>query len=84
MIEVNSQSRKEGRTSACELILPLPGETKETFIKGLDNVINSNVSRISVYTLMMLHGTEFKNPEYRDKFKYKCKFRIVPLNFDDF
>jgi radical SAM superfamily enzyme YgiQ (UPF0313 family) len=84
MIEFNSQSRREGRTSACELILPLPGETKETFIKGLDNVINSNVSRISVYTLMMLHGTDFKIPNYREKYNYTAKFRIVPLNFGQY
>ena len=32
----------------------------------------------------MLHGTEFKNPEYLEKFKYKTKFRIVPLNFGEY
>ena len=32
----------------------------------------------------MFHGTEFKNPEYRKKFKYKGKFRIVPLNFGEY
>ena len=33
---------------------------------------------------MMLHGTEFKNPEYREQFKYKGKYRIVPLNFGEY
>ena len=33
---------------------------------------------------MLLHGTDFKNPEYRDKFGMKGKYRIVPLNFGEY
>ena len=84
MIEVNNNLRNKGRATHVELILPLPGETKESFIKGLNSILNSNASQICIYTLMMLHGTKFKNPQYRDKFKYKGKFRIVPLNFGEY
>ena len=84
MTEVNNHLRSEGRTTKGELIMSLPGETKETFIKGLNNILNANTSSVTIYTLMMLHGTEFKNPEYRDKFKYKGKFRITPLNFGEY
>ena len=81
MVEINKELNKQGRTTGAELIVPLPGETKESFIEGLNNVINSNVSRVVIYTLMMLNGTNFKLPEYREKYKYLTKFRIVPLNF---
>ena len=81
MVAINDHLREEGRSTKAELIVPLPGETKETFIKGLNNILNTNTSSVTIYTLMMLYGTEFKNPQYRDKFKYKGKFRIVPLNF---
>ena len=84
MIEVNNHLRSEGRSTKGELIMALPGETKETFIEGLNNVLNANTSSVTIYTLMMLHGTEFKNPQYRNKFKYKGKFRIVPLNFGEY
>ena len=84
MVKVNDHLRSNGRFTVCELIMPLPGETKETFIKGLNNLLNANTDSVTIYTLMMLHGTEFKNPQYRDKFKYKCKFRIVPLNFGEY
>ena len=33
---------------------------------------------------MMLNGTEFKKPSYRQQFGYKGKFRIVPLNFGEY
>ena len=44
MVEVNDHLRKEGRSTKAELILPLPGETKESFIKGLNEVINEDFS----------------------------------------
>ena len=84
MVKVNDHLRSDGRFTVCELIMPLPGETKETFIKGLNNLLNANTDTVTIYTLMMLHGTKFKNPQYRDKFRYKCKFRIVPLNFGEY
>ena len=84
MVEVNNELKKQGRTTAAELIVPLPGETKISFVNGLNNIINSSVSRVIIYTLMMLHGTQFKTPEYRKKYEYLTKFRIVPLNFGEY
>ena len=84
MIEVNNHLIEQGRSTKAELIMPLPGETKETFVKGLNNVLNSSASSVTIYTLMMLNGTEFKNPEFRKKYDYIGKFRIVPLNFGEY
>ena len=84
MIVVNNHLIEKGRSTKAELIIGLPGESKETFINGLNNVLNSNSSSVTIYTLMMLHGTEFKNPSYRKKFGYKGKYRIVPLNFGEY
>ena len=84
MIEVNNHLIEQGRSTKAELIMPLPGETKESFIKGLNNVLNSSASSVTIYTLMMLNGTEFKNPDFRKKYGYTGKFRIVPLNFGEY
>ena len=65
MLAINDKLLAEGRSTKGELILPLPGETKESFIKGLNNLLNNNTSRVTIYTLMLLYGTEFKNPEYK-------------------
>ena len=80
-IDVNKHLRNEGRATKGELIMPLPGETKESFIKGITNVIDGGVTSLSIYTLMLLHGTEFQDPDYRAEHGIKGKFRIVPLNF---
>ena len=84
MIDVNNHLIEQGRSTKAELILGLPGETKETFISGLNNVLNSNSASVTIYTLMMLNGTEFKKPSYRKAFGYEGKFRIVPLNFGEY
>ena len=36
MVEINKELNKQGRTTGAELIVPLPGETKESFIEGLN------------------------------------------------
>ncbi len=84
MDAINEHLRKEGRATHGELIVPLPGETKESFIEGLNKMLNSGVSSVCIYTLMMLHGTKFQDPDYRKKFGYKGKFRIVPLDFGEY
>ena len=84
MIAVNNHLRQAGRSTKAELILPLPGETKQSFIEGLNTVLESSASSITIYTLMMLEGTEFKNPTFRKKHGYKTKFRIIPLNFGEY
>ena len=33
---------------------------------------------------MLLHGTKFKETDYREEFKIKGKYRIVPLNFGEY
>ncbi len=83
-ISINDHLKMKGRSTKAELIMPLPGETKESFIKGVDQIISTGVSNLTIYTLMILYGTEFKNPDFKDKHGYEGKFRIVPLNFGEY
>ena len=81
---INSHLKKSGRNTVTELIIGLPGETKESFTNGLRDLIDAETDRLTIYTLMMLYGTEFKDPEYRANFKMKGKYRIVPLNLGEY
>ena len=76
--------QKNGRSTKAEMIFPLPGETKESFMRGIENLISSGISSLTIYTLMLLNGTEFKNTQYRKEFDIKGRFRIVPLNFGEY
>ena len=83
-IGISEILRNKGRSTQAEVIIGLPGESRKTFLKGMEDLLNSGVSEIGMYTLMALHGTEFKDPEYRKQFKMKGKHRIVPLNFGNY
>ena len=82
--EINKHLKKVGRATSGDLIIGLPGETKESFMKGALDVIDSGVQRLVIYTLMMLYGTEFKDPGYRSRFNMSGKYRIIPLNCGDY
>jgi radical SAM superfamily enzyme YgiQ (UPF0313 family) len=81
---INEHLRQQGRSTTGEMILGLPGETKTSFKLGVEKIISSGVSVVTVYSLMMLYGTEFQDPKYRDKFAYDGRYRIVPLNFGEY
>ena len=81
---INEHLNEQGRSTKGELIIGLPGETKESFVAGLDQIIAAGASNVILYSLMLLHGTEFKDPDYRKKFQVKGKYRIVPLNFGEY
>lgn len=74
---------QRGDTTATELILNLPGETKETFLKTLGQVINSGVQTIVVLTLMKLAGTPIATEEFSKKFQYLVRHRVVPRQFSE-
>jgi len=82
--DINQHLKESGRSTKAELIMLLPGETKESFINGVSEIIDSGIASLTIYTLMLLHGTEFKDPEYRKRFGYEGKFRIVPLNYGEY
>ena len=50
----------------------------------MDIVLEANASTVTIYTLMMLYGTSFKNPKYREDWGYIGKYRIIPLNFGEY
>jgi radical SAM superfamily enzyme YgiQ (UPF0313 family) len=80
-VDINKSLNERGRTTKGEVIIGLPGETKESFVKGVNQLLNAGVSSICSYSLMLLDGTEFKDPNYRKAFDIKGKYRVVALNF---
>lgn len=66
-----------------ELILSLPGETKESFLETIVKVLNSGVQNIVIYTLMALKGTDLASEETSKDFGHVIKYRIVPRCFSE-
>ncbi len=75
--EVQAELHKNGMQSYGELILCMPGETKQSFMEGVDQLIETGVSRVAAHQLMLLHGAPLADPESRERFGFKTRYRVV-------
>lgn len=71
---------QRGKNPICELIVPLPNETKQTYYDNVRLLIDFGVNP-GTYTLMMLQGTELGREEMIKKYHMKSRYRIVPRDF---
>lgn len=89
LFEAARDLKDSGQRSYTELILGLPGDTKESHIQSIETVVNAGIDQIQVYPLVLLPGTEVESPESRDRFGIKTKYRILAncygiYRFDDY
>jgi radical SAM superfamily enzyme YgiQ (UPF0313 family) len=77
---IQQDLREQGMQSYGELILCLPGETKQSFMKAVKDLMAAGASRISAHQLMLLHGAELANPDSRARFGFDTRFRVVARN----
>ncbi len=82
--EIQKELESQGMQSYGELILCLPGESKQSFLKAVEDLLDAGAKRISAHQLMLLHGAELANPEERAKFGFDTRFRVVARNIGDY
>ena len=82
-IDFVKETRKRGKPNICEMIIPLPSETEETYYKGVKFLMDIHVET-RTYSLMMLCGTELGRDAAIKKFDIKSKFRILPKQFGEY
>jgi radical SAM superfamily enzyme YgiQ (UPF0313 family) len=75
------QSR--GKSPTCELIVPLPGETEDTYRTSVRMLLNEGVT-VGTYTLMMLQGAELGRTGARRDFEMQSGFRTLPRDFGEY
>ncbi len=82
--DIQKEVIAQGMQSYGELILSMPGETKASFMKAVSDLLEAGVKRISAHQLMLLHGAPLSNPESRDQFQFKTRFRVVARNIGNY
>ncbi len=69
---------REGYSLHPDLILPLPGETLQSFKQGYADLASwPHVERIQVYAATVLPNAPMAQPEYRER--YQLRTRVAPL-----
>jgi radical SAM superfamily enzyme YgiQ (UPF0313 family) len=61
-----------------EIILGLPGDSKEKHFKSLSFGVENHVNSMRMFQAMLLRGTEMASPETRKTFGLVTKFRTIP------
>ena len=81
-VVTKAKERSPTSTSFSELILSLPGETKESHIKSNGELIDSGIDVIRSHQLIMLPASPLSYRENRIKHGLKCRYRVVPSTVD--
>lgn len=82
--KIQAELERQGLQSYGELILCLPGESRETFMKAVEDLLDAGAKRISAHQLMLLHGALLANPDQRERFGFQTRFRVVARNIGNY
>lgn len=82
-IDLQNEIKKRGMWPVTELIVPMPCETKESFIEGMKFVIDNDVELIP-FTLMLLKATSVASQEFRQKYQMVTRYRLLPRQFGEY
>jgi len=75
---INFGNTLETSMTHSEIILGMPGDTKEKHFESLRFGVDNKVNYMRMFQSMMLLGTEQASKETRKKFQLKTKFRTIP------
>ena len=75
---ISISNKQKNKKTHCEVILGLPGDTKEKHFESLRFGIDSKVNSVRMYQAMLLYGTDMASRESREKFGLITKFRTIP------
>ena len=78
IIEISKHSEALGSTSLSEIILCLPGDTKEAHFKSILDIIDAGIGVVRSHQLIMLPGSEISTNESRQQYGMQTGFRVAP------
>lgn len=81
IVEMAMKSAEIGTNTYSEVILALPGDTKEKHFLTLKTLIDSGFNTVSMYQLMLLPGTELGSRETKERYRMRGKYRVLPRCF---
>ena len=81
MLELAPVIKENKMNTMAEVILGLPGETYQSHLETIRELVSAKLDDVVSYTCMLLPGSEMATPEQQSKWKFKTKFRILPMDF---
>jgi len=81
LVEVSKRAEVLGAKSYSEIILCLPGDTKEKHCYSVFSMIDSGVDFLRMYQLMMLPGSDLAGRASRKQYGMVTRYRVLPRCF---
>jgi radical SAM superfamily enzyme YgiQ (UPF0313 family) len=81
IIEVGKHAEELGANSYCEIILGLPGDSRQSHMNSVRQMVDANINDVLMYQMMMLPGSEVADKPHREKFGMVTRFRALPRCF---
>lgn len=78
LMDLALQASEVGANSYSEIILGLPGDTKEKHFKTVKTVMEAGFTNIYLFQLMLLPGTQMCTPQEKIEYQMNLKYRVLP------
>jgi len=72
------ESARADTTTFSEVILCLPGDTKEKHLKSVFDMMDAGIRDMRTYQFILLPGTEGASDASRAEYQYQTRFRVLP------
>ena len=84
MVKVANESEAHASNQFSELILALPGDSRESHLKSVCDLIETGVNVVRSHQYIMLGGSEAATREGRAEYNPLTKFRVTPHTMNSY
>ncbi|MFJ3365773.1 B12-binding domain-containing radical SAM protein [Streptomyces anthocyanicus] len=78
LIDIALASAEAGAGSYSEVILALPGDSKEKHLKSLAGLMEARFDRLNMFQLTLLPGSEMCTDKFREDWGLTTRWRVIP------
>ena len=83
-LAIRQELTQRGMPGGAETIMPLPEETKESYLSCIKTMMDNGIPDFQSYTAMLLKGTYLATPECRRRYQMTTRFRIIPRQLGEY
>ena len=84
IVDVGREAESLGANSYCEIILGLPGDSKDGHFNSVLSMIDAGINDVLSYQAMMLPGAEIASRASRALHGMKTRWRVLPRCFGEY
>jgi tRNA A37 methylthiotransferase MiaB len=78
IVKMATESASTEASTFTEIILCLPGDTKQKHFKSVYDMLDAGIQDMNLYQFILLPGTEAANLQSRQLYNYRTAYRVIP------